>query len=134
MARKKIPIDLAKVEQLASICGTQEEIASALGISVDTLSRRTKDSADFAEVFRRGKLKGNLHAKSKLRAAINKGEAWAIKLYLATQCEGWSEKSQLELTGKNGGPIETKENKELTGAELKAELARRGLPTDILEE
>lgn len=120
MAGKKIPIDLAKVEQLASICGTQEEIAAALGISVDTLSRRTKDSADFAEVLRRGKLKGNLHAKSKLRAAIDKGEAWAIKLYLATQCEGWSEKNRIELTGKEGTPIEIKRLNDLTDDELKA--------------
>jgi hypothetical protein len=39
-----------------------------------------------------------------------------------------------EITGKNGTPITIKEEKDLFGDELIAELKRRGLPTHFLEE
>ena len=38
------------VEKLAHIQCTQDEIASTVGVSVDTLTRRT----EFAEVYKRG--------------------------------------------------------------------------------
>lgn len=46
MARTKIQIDLRKVEEYAQVCDNEEEIAFALGISQDTLTRRKQEYAD----------------------------------------------------------------------------------------
>ena len=133
MAGKKIPINLALVEQLSSNGATFEQIALSLGISVDTLARRRKDSADVAEAIKKGKAKGSIFVMSKLMELISEKNLGAIIFYLKTQCD-WKETNVNEVTGKNGGPVEIKDNKDLSGEELKKELEKRGLPTDIFEE
>lgn len=57
--RPKIEIDMGLVEKLANIQCTEEEIASVLGCSVDTLARQPS----FAEIYKKGKEFG----KSSLR-------------------------------------------------------------------
>ena len=50
MARPKKKIDYEQVERLAHIHCTQEEIASALGLSVDTLQR----DPEFCGIYKKG--------------------------------------------------------------------------------
>ena len=50
MARPRFKIDYEEVEKLASIMCTQEEIASFLGCSVDTLQRNKK----FYGIYKKG--------------------------------------------------------------------------------
>ena len=49
---------IAEAERLAARGLTKEQIAYCLGFSADTLSRREKDFAAFAEAIKKGKAKG----------------------------------------------------------------------------
>lgn len=95
MARPKIEINLKKVEEYAQLCDSESEIALALGISQDTLSRRKKDYADFAEAIKRGKAKANIFVGGKLMQKIKNGDTASIIFYLKTRC-GWKETQKLE--------------------------------------
>ena len=79
--RPKIEVDMGLVERLANIQCTQDEIASVVGCSVDTLLRQP----DFATIYKKGKEIG----KSSLRrtqwklAQTNTSMAiWLGKQYL----------------------------------------------------
>jgi len=89
----------AEVATLSAAGFLHEGIAKYIGIDPDTLSKHFKPELETAKM----KLIGN--AVSKLHAAVNKGEAWAICFTLKTQGKdmGWAER--FEHTGKNGAPI-----------------------------
>ena len=61
MGRPRIEISaemLVEAERLAARGLTKEQIAYCLGFSADTLSRREKEFAGFAEAIKRGKSRG----------------------------------------------------------------------------
>ena len=95
MARREIPIDLKKVEEYAQLCDNEAEIALALGISQDTLTRRKQTRADFAEAIKRGKAKANIFVGGKLMQKIKAGDTASIIFYLKTRC-GWKETQKIE--------------------------------------
>ena len=107
MARTKIQIDLRKVEEYAQVCDSEEEIAFALGISQDTLTRRKQEYADFAEAIKRGKAKANVFV----------GDTASIIFYMKARC-GWKETSRNELSGANGGAIKVDATPDLSGVDL----------------
>ena len=94
--RKKIEFDLAEVERLAQTMDSDKEIALALGISEDTLGRRKRDSADFADAIKKGKAKGRAFVGGKLMEKIADGDTAAMIFYLKAKA-GWKEKQ--EITG-----------------------------------
>ena len=97
--KPKIEIDLAKVEQLAAIGDTQEEIARALGISIRTLQSRKKEVADFADALKRGKERGIREIENVLFQAAQDGNMTACIFYLKNRCpERWNEKSKLDIS------------------------------------
>lgn len=51
-------IDLVKLHDLARIGLSDEQIAISMGISVSTMTRRKKDSEEFAEALKAGKQAG----------------------------------------------------------------------------
>lgn len=77
------------------MCDNEEEIARALGISQDTLTRRKKDYADFAEAIKTGRAKANIFVGGKLMQAIKAGNIAAIIFYMKTRC-GWKETQKIE--------------------------------------
>lgn len=85
MGRKKIEIDTTEVERLAGLGLTQEEICSSLSISVDTLERRVKDSADFADAIKRGKASAAEVVSDKLMGLCKRGNLGAIIWYEKTR-------------------------------------------------
>lgn len=103
--KPKIEIDIQKVKALAQRGLSQEKIALALGVSERTLRNRKKESTEFAEAIKKGQSEGEAMIVDKLFEAANRGEAWAICFFLKCRC-GWNEKSYLEVTGKNGDPIQ----------------------------
>ena len=80
--RPKKFIDLAMVEKLAHIQCTHVEIASALGVSTDTLTR----NKDFAEVYKRGAEGGRKSLRRMQFESASKGnvtmQIWLGKQYL----------------------------------------------------
>lgn len=104
MARREIPIDLKKVEEYAQVCDNEAEIALALGISQDTLTRRKQSRADFAEAIKRGKAKANIFVGGKLMQKIKAGDTASIIFYLKTRC-GWKETQKIEADVKARGEI-----------------------------
>lgn len=107
MARTKIPIDLKKVEEFAQFCDNEEEIALALGISYRTFQNRKRDYCDFCDAIKRGKAKANVFVGGKLMQKIKDGDTASTIFYLKSRC-GWKEAKAVELTGKDGAPIETR--------------------------
>ena len=105
ITKPKIHIDLKQVESLAANGLTQEQIASALGISETTLHQRKRDSADFAAAIKRGKAKGIALVTNKLMESIKGGNMTGMIFFLKTQA-GWKETNVQEHTGANGGSIQ----------------------------
>ena len=81
--RPKKHVDLELVEKLAHIQCTYSEIASTLGVSVDTLTR----NKDFAATYKRGAESGRKSLRRMQFESANKGnitmQIWLGKQYLA---------------------------------------------------
>ena len=105
ITKPKIHIDLKKVESLAANGLTQEQIASALGISERTLRSRKGEIADFADAIKRGKAKGIALVTNKLMESIKGGNMTGMIFFLKTQA-GWKETNVQEHTGKDGTALQ----------------------------
>lgn len=101
MPRKKIEIDLKKVEEYAFVCDNEEEIALSLGISYATLKRRKKDNELFEQAIKTGKAKAKVFVGGKLMQLIREGNVAATIFYMKAKC-GYSEVDRKEITGKDG--------------------------------
>ena len=89
MAKTK-EIDLEKVEELASLGLSEQQIADSLGISRSTLSRRKNDNETFDTALRKGKAKALVKVSNALMQQVEKGSLRAIIFYL--KCRGgWRE-------------------------------------------
>jgi len=111
ITKPKIHIDLKQVESLAANGLTQEQIASALGISERTLRSRKGEIADFADAIKRGKAKGIALVTNKLMESIKGGNMTGMIFFLKTQA-GWKETNVQEHTGANGSDLP--KNNEIT--------------------
>lgn len=111
--RKKIIISPEKYAcTLAEKQCSNIEIASKLGISVDTLTR------NYAEFLDKGRQSGKIKLRQAMFAsAIDKGNVVA-QIFLAKNILGMSDKTALELTGRDGGPVVHANLNALTDAEL----------------
>lgn len=125
ITKPKIQIDLNKVESLAANGLTDEQIASALGISRTTLANRKRENEQFVQAIKRGKAKGIALVTNKLMESIKGGNMTGMIFFLKTQA-GWKETNVQEHTGKDGTPL-LKTAKDLTEEELKAELKKYGI-------
>ena len=105
ITKPKIHIDLKQVESLAANGLTQEQIASALGISESTLTKRKKENTDFTDAIKRGKAKGIALVTNKLMESIKGGNMTGMIFFLKTQA-GWKETNLHEVTGANGEAIQ----------------------------
>ncbi len=95
MANKLIEIDLSEVERLAGLGLSQNEIAASLDISVDTLARRKKEFAEFADALKRGKANAKSEIANKLFIEAKAGNITAI-IWIEKTRFGFSEKLQIE--------------------------------------
>jgi hypothetical protein len=111
--RKKILISPERfATALAEKQCTNIEIASKLGISVDTLTR------NYAEFLDKGRQSGKIKLRQAMFvSALVKGNVVA-QIFLAKNILGMSDKTALELTGRDGGPVATTNLSALTNAEL----------------
>ena len=111
ITKPKIQIDLKQVESLAANGLTDEQIASALGISRTTLANRKRENEQFVQAIKRGKAKGIALVTNKLMESIKGGNMTGMIFFLKTQA-GWKETNVQEHTGANGE--ELKQNTPIT--------------------
>ena len=88
-------IDLEKVEELASLGLSEQQIADSLGISRSTLSRRKNDNETFDTALRKGKAKGLVKVSNALMQQVEKGSLRAIIFYL--KCRGGWREEETEI-------------------------------------
>ena len=89
--RPVIEIDMVRVEALASIGATQQEIASDLGVDLRTLQRKR----DFAAVYKRGMDKGCLSLRHKQFNLAKAGDKTML-VWLGKQLLGQSDKREIK--------------------------------------
>jgi transcriptional regulator with XRE-family HTH domain len=105
ITKPKIHIDLKQVESLAANGLTDEQIASALGISRTTLANRKRENEQFVQAIKRGKAKGIALVTNKLMESIKGGNMTGMIFFLKTQA-GWKETNVQEHTGKDGTALQ----------------------------
>lgn len=104
--RPEAKIDLRQLEKLAMLACTVEEAASFLGVSKRTLLRHLEEP-DCEAVWERGLRKGNVslrrlqwkHASGTGSAAVQ------MAIHLSKHRLGETDKSLIEVSGRDGGPI-----------------------------
>lgn len=123
-----------QVEKLCKLGAKDEEIADFFGVSEQTLNTWKKAHPEFLESIKRGKVIADAEVASKLFHRATGYEHEAVKIFndqgtplvvpytehyppdttaaifwLKNRRKNWGDKTQHELTGKDGGPIEGKE-------------------------
>lgn len=106
---------IGKVEDLAAVM-KQAEIADFFGISDRTLRRTFLRDERVMAAYRRGRARAVARlgtdvlrdARGLTPGISDREQRKAREFYLRTQA-GWSEKAALELSGPEGGPIETRD-------------------------
>ena len=96
MARPKFKIDYDMVEKLAGIQCTQQEIASFLGCSVDTLQR----DETFCGIYKKGMDSGKMSLRRIQYKLAEKNTAMAI--FLGKQYLGQRDNIEVEHNAQNG--------------------------------
>lgn len=125
ITKPKIEIDLAKVEALASKLLTKEQIAISLGISVDTLYSRQRESRDFQEAIKKGREKGVALVAEKLVNSAIDGNTTAQIFVLKTHGgPDWKDRQDVNLSGEV--TVKAKSLQDMSDEELQAELKRYG--------
>jgi hypothetical protein len=99
--RKKTQIDYEKAEKLASIMCTQSEIAAIMNVSVGMLEH----DPEFQRIHKKGMEHGRASLRRMQYASANGGNVTA-QIWLGKQYLGQKDKSEQELTGKDGAPLQ----------------------------
>lgn len=111
--RPSKPITLAQVEKLFALGCTQEEVASFFGVSVDTLSRRE----GFAEAQESGKANGKISLRrAQMKSALSGNSR--MLTWMGMQLLRQRNQTSSEISGPDGGPIQTQDLTKLNDADL----------------
>ena len=121
MARPAADIDLKHFEKLCAYHFTVEEMAAAFNLSKRTLLRKLKEQP-YKTLWECGEANGRQLVKRRgfeLMAMDNSAgvQAW---IHQTRHILKWADKSAMELTGKNGGPISTVDLTKATDEQLAA--------------
>jgi hypothetical protein len=104
VARPLKSIDIRQVEELARIGCTEADMAAVLGVSVDTIQRRKRSSAEFRGVIEKGhaSLRNSLR-RLQVKKALEGNVTMLI--WLGKQLLGQTDRQSAELTGAGGEPL-----------------------------
>jgi hypothetical protein len=129
------PMDEQMFEQAkgaASVGGTAEEIADLLRMTVPTLEARLQERGyvNFLD-FRKKHFAGRkLSLRRRQFATADEGNV-TMQIWLGKQHLGQKDRQELDQISSDGS---MSPNRVLSGEELDKELAKRGIPTTILDE
>lgn len=116
-------LDASRVESVAAMGGTNDQIADALGVSPKTLLNIRKRDAEIGEAVKRGKDKADLQVVASLykkaigyetldkggKAVWMAGDTTAMIFWLKNRRPlEWKDRKDVAVGGENGGPIQTK--------------------------
>ena len=93
--KPKIELDSALVRRLAGLQCTYEEIASALGVSVDTLDRRREDTPEIAEAIKEGRSLGKRSLR-RMQLKSAKGGSVTMQIWLGKQWLDQKDRQDIE--------------------------------------
>lgn len=93
---------IAQIESLSGVGMTVEEIADYMGVSKATFDRRVAEIPDLKEALRVGRTRaqGAVY-RAAYEMATDKKHSDFTKFYMRSRY-GWSEKQEIELSGKVG--------------------------------
>ncbi len=119
MARAPADIDLKHFETLCQYHFTEEEMAAALKLSKRTLIRKIKVDP-YKTLWEDGKANGRAFLKRRgfEFASMDNSAGVQAWQHMTKNLLGWSDKAAMELTGKNGGPIQTFDYSKLSDEQL----------------
>lgn len=109
MAGRKPRITTKQVEAaLIAMTGNVSAAARSLGVSRAWVDMLIKRSEKLKQVVHDARQSMCDNAESSLNRAVLNGEAWAVCFTLKTQAKdrGYVERTQTEITGRDGGAIE----------------------------
>ena len=117
-----------QVGQMVAVGIPQEQIAMVIrdGIDADTLAKHLKKEIRESKILANAKVGGTLFNK------IINGDTSAAIFWAKTQM-GWRETGTLELTGKDGGPVQTIDVTKLSTQALAELVAARNAKTTDTE-
>lgn len=121
------------VEEMASVGFGQQEIGAAIGISHVTLRKHYRAELDTSATRANAKVAMRLFETAMGANDAPWPQSTAAMIFWCKTRLGWKETSSHELSGPDGGPIETGVGA-LSEAQLIRELERRGLPAQVFEE
>lgn len=93
-------LDIAQVESIAAMGGTNEQIAQALGISATTLKARRRQDRAIDEAVQRGKDKADLQVVAALYKKAMGGDTTACIFWLKNRRPmEWRDRHDMEHSG-----------------------------------
>ena len=116
-------VDWDQFDKLCAIMATLSDIAGFFDCSEDTIERAVKrvKKCGFADYIKRKSAKGVVSLRRKQYEIAMTGNPTML-IWLGKQYLGQRDRQAHELTGKDGGPIETADKTKLTDEQLNNEL------------
>lgn len=101
------PDIIAKVESMASLGLTIDQLAKCVGTSSSTLSKAKKQIPELEEAYQSGRAKGVLTIANALFNKAKKGDTTAMIFFLKNRApEEWMDRRKHEIGGPGGKPLE----------------------------
>lgn len=125
---RRDPIYLTKVRTLSKLQCTQAEACAELDVSNQTFRKLLKTHEGFRKAWEDGREQGKVSLRRKQNALA--GASAPMAIFLGKQYLRQDDVSKHELTGANGGPIQTFDLSKLDAAERKT-LRRILQKTDV---
>jgi hypothetical protein len=95
--------------------GTNEQIASALGVSLGTLKNARNRDAGLDDAIKTGKDKADLRVVSSLYNKAINGDTTAMIFWLKNRRPAeWKDRKDVGLTDGNGGPVRVQVERVIT--------------------
>lgn len=119
MSRAPAEIDLKHFEELCSYHFTVEEMAAAMRLSKRTLLRKIKVDP-YKSLWEAGEANGRQLVKRRGFELMKQDNSAGVQAWIhqTKMVLKFSEKQNVELTGKGGGPVQTIDLSELTNDQI----------------